>query len=163
MTRRGVLGSFLLVFVRRVFSQQKSRGPKPVKTDLPYLLQAEKLIATETQQVTRSGEKDDAAITVNGTTSPARTPLPEPIFLFSPGQINASDFELIQFQISKGKRQWNKAQPSNSGDEPEQILRLTLRPVEEGVVRIEAATMLNPGEYALLPRGKNVAFCFTVF
>ena len=163
MTRRGVLLGIVLGHVPRVFAQQKASPPKPPKSDLPYLLEAEKLIPTEAQPVTRSGAKDDAAITVNGATSPARTPLPEPIFLFAPGQINASDFELIQFQVVDGKRQWRKGQPANSGDEPETVLRLTLRPAGEGVFRIEAAAMLNPGQFALVPRGKNTAFCFTVY
>jgi hypothetical protein len=163
MTRRHVLLSLVLICVPGVFGQQKSSGPKPPKSDLPYLLEAEKLIPTDAQPLTRSGAKDDETITVNGATSSARTPLPEPIFLFAPGQINASDFELIQFQVVNGKRQWKKGQPANSGDEPAPVLRLTLRPVSEGVVRIEAAAMLNPGEFALLPRGKNTAFCFTVF
>ena len=163
MTRRGVLFGIVLAYVPRAFAQQKSSGPKPPKSDLPYLLEAEKLIPTDAQQVTRSGAKNDETITVNGTTSSARTPLPEPIFLFAPGQINASDFELIQFQVVNGKRQWKKGQPTNSGDEPEPVLRLTLRPVGEGVIRIEAAAMLNPGQFALVPRGKNTAFCFTVF
>jgi hypothetical protein len=142
---------------------QKGAVPKPPKSDLPYLLEAEKLIPTDATPATRS--KDDESITVSGISSSARTPLPEPIFVFSAGQIKATDFELIQFDVANGRRQRSKArqQRSNKDEEPEEILRLTLRPVGEGLVRIEAAEMLNPGEYALIPRGKNTAFCFTVF
>jgi hypothetical protein len=161
MTRRAALFGILPVCL--AIAGQNASDPKPPKTDLPYLLEAEKLIATDGQPISRSGPKDDETISVKGTTSSARTPLPEPIFLFSPGQISANDFELIQFQVADGKRQWKKGQPANTGDEPEQVLRLTVRPVREGVVRIEAAVMLNPGEFALLPRGKDIAFCFTVF
>jgi len=145
-------------------AQQKSAGPKPPKNDLPYLLEAQKLIPTEIQTLSRSGSKDDTTITVSGTTSPARTPLPEPIFLFSPGQINAAQFELFRFHVTNGHREWSKNKQQNPQDEePEEILRLTLRPVAEGVIRIEAAEMLNPGEYALIPKDQKTAFCFTVF
>jgi hypothetical protein len=162
MRRAGLVALFILGAAIAT-AQEKSSQPKPGKTDLPYLLQASKLIATELQTITRSGSKNDEAITVSGAASSARTPLPEPIFLFSPGEIKASDFELIRFQVADGHRQWKKGQPTNSNDEPDEPLRLTLRAVGEGVVRIEAAVMLNPGEYALIPRGKNIAFCFTVF
>jgi hypothetical protein len=145
-------------------AQQKDSGPKPPKTDLPYLLEAGKLIATDAQPATRSSSKEDETITVSGATSSARTPLPEPIFLFSPGQINTSEFELIHFQVVNGRRQWTKGKEEHlSDEEPEEILRLTIQPVSQGVVRIEAAEMLNPGEYALIAKGQSVAFCFTVF
>jgi hypothetical protein len=161
--RRAGLAAVLLA-AAMALTQDKASEPKPPKTDLPCLLQASKLIATEPQVVNRSGPKSDETISVSGVTSPARTPLPEPIFLFSPGEIKAGDFELIRFQVANGHRQWKKGeQTTPDNDEPEEPLRLTLRPVGEGVVRIEAAVMLNPGEYALIPRGKNTAFCFTVF
>jgi hypothetical protein len=163
MRRAGSLAAIALLAAVIVLAQEKSSEPKPPKTDLPYLLQASRLIPTEPQPVTRSGSKTDDTISVPGATSTARTPLPEPIFLFSPGEIKASDFELIRFQVAGGRRQWKKGQQTSSDDEPDQPLRLTLRPMAEGVVRIEAAVMLNPGEYALIPHGKNTAFCFTVF
>lgn len=145
-----------------IHAQQKSTQPKPPKPDLPYLLEVEKLIPTDEQIVTRS--KDDQTMTIPGTTSSARTPLPEPIFLFLPGKIEATQFELFHFQVTDGHRQWTKGseeRPDN--DAPEDAIRLTLRPLGGGVVRIEAAEMLDPGEYALIPRGQNTAFCFTVF
>jgi hypothetical protein len=147
-----------------IYAQQKTAATKPPKTDLPYLLEAGRLIATESCLTSRSTSKDGESLTVSGVTSSARTPLPEPIFLFSSGQIKATDFELIHFQVANSQRQWTKGKQEHSdNEEPEEVLRLTLRPVAEGVVRIEAAEMLTPGEYALIPRGKSTAFCFTVF
>lgn len=147
------------------FPQQKGAATKPPKSDLPYLLEAQKLIPTDASPVTRSSSKSNESLSVPGVTSSARTPLPEPIFVFSQVQIKATDFELIRFDVANGRRQWTKGKQEhpNNDEEPEEILRLTLRPVAEGVVRIEAAEMLNPGEYALIPRGKDTAFCFTVF
>ncbi len=162
MKRRTLLKTLSALVVTIVSAQQKDAGPRPPQTDLPYLLEAEKLIPTDAQPATRS--KDDKTITVSGATSSVKTPLPEPIFLFSPGQINATQFELFHFQVSNGRRQWIKGseeRPDN--DAPEDTIRLTLRPMGQGVVRIEAAEMLDPGEYALIARGQNTAFCFTVF
>jgi hypothetical protein len=161
--RGAVVAAVLVVSAAMALAQNKASEPKPPKADLPYLLKATKLIATEPQTLNRSGPKSDETISVSGVTSPARTPLPEPIFLFSPGEIKAGDFELIRFQVGNGHRRWKKGQQSSADDEPEEPLPLTLRPVAKGVIRIEAAVMLNPGEYALIPRGKNTAFCFTVF
>lgn len=164
MNRRALLKTLSALVPAIVHAQQKEAGPKPPKKDLPYLLEAQKLIPTDTQLASRSSSKDDQTITVSGATSSARTPLPEPIFLFSPGQISATQFELIHFQVANGRRQWIKGKRERSADEePEEILRLTLRPISDGVIRIEAAEMLNPGEYALIAQGQNTAFCFTVF
>jgi len=156
------LGAALVAVVTS--AQQKDAGLKPPNKDLPYLLEAGKLIPTEAKPATRSSSKDDQTVTLSGVTSSARTPLPEPVFLFSPGQINATEFELIHFQVLNGRRQWTKGKAEHvTEDEPEEILRLTLRPVSEGIIRIEAAQMLSPGEYALIAKGQNTAFCFTVF
>jgi hypothetical protein len=164
MNRRAWLMTVFGSAAEIVAAQQKGAEPKPPKKDLPYLLEAEKLIPTDPQPATRSNSKDDQTITVAGASSPARTPLPEPIFLFLPGQIDATQFELIQFQISNGRRQWSKSKQEHpDNDEPQEILRLTLRPLGNGVIRIEAAEMLSPGEYALIAKGQNTAFCFTVF
>lgn len=161
MTRRHLVLIFAGAFAGIAAAQQKS--PKPPQKDLPYLLEAEKLIPTDVQPATRSTAKDDQTITVAGVTSKARTPLPEPIFLFASGQINPSQFELIRFQVADGRRQWKKGQSAQPDDEPQEPLRLTLRPLAEGLIRIEASPMLAPGEYALIARGQNTAFCFTVF
>lgn len=162
MDRRTLLLILLAFIATAATAQQKNAGPKPTKTDLPYLLEAEKLVPTDAQPAARS--KDDQTITVDGTTSSARTPLPEPVFLFSQGQIDAAQFELFHFQVVSGHRQWTKgAEDRPDNNAPEDTIRLTLRPMGQGVVRIEAAEMLDPGEYALIPRGQKTAFCFTVF
>ncbi|MBV8898477.1 MAG: hypothetical protein JO051_18315 [Acidobacteriaceae bacterium] len=165
MFRPALVIAFAAMAVALAFPQQKGAATKPPKADLPYLLEAQKLIPTDATPATRSTTKEDERVTVDGATSSARTPVPEPIFVFSAGQIKATDFELIHFEVASGRRQWTKGKQErpNNDEEPEEILRLTLRPIAEGIVRIEAAEMLNPGEYALIPRGKDTAFCFTVF
>jgi hypothetical protein len=164
MHRRTLLKAMACFLAAILSAQEKSAGPTPPKADLPYLLEAGKLIPTDAQPVSRSSSKDDQTVAVAGATSSARTPLPEPIFLFLPAQINATGFELIHFQVRNGRRQWTKSKQQRPDDEEtEEILRLTLRPQGQHVLRIEAAEMLNPGEYALLAKDGNTAFCFTVF
>src|SRR5579875_641858 len=148
MSRRTLLVYALLAIAACAHAQDK--GPKPAQKDLPYLLEANKLIPTDQQPATRATAKDDVTVTVAGATSKARTPIPEPIFLFSAGQIDPQQFELIRFQVVDGRRIWKKGQPTSNGDEPDEPLRLTLSPVGERLYRIEASPMLNPGEYALI-------------
>jgi len=136
-------------------------GPRPPKKDVVYLLQAEKLIETEVQQASESKAKEGGGFSVPGSTSPARTPLPEPIFLFSPNTIRPDQLVLYRLQVTNGRREGVVTNSKMEDDEND--LRLTLRRVGENLYRIEASHMLEPGEYALLPRGGNTAFCFTVY
>lgn len=142
------------------WAQGKYSGPRPTKKDLPYLLQADKLIPTELQEATTSARKDEKVYSVAGTTSSARTPLPEPIFLFWTDKISADGLGMYRFQVQDGRRQVTLGKHTS---EDGQDLRITLRPLDAGLYRIEASQMLDPGEYSLSPEGANIAFCFTVY
>jgi hypothetical protein len=161
MTRRLLLSILSVSAARRMFGGMQERLHPPQK-DLPYLREASKLIPTEVQAVTKSKSKEGEMFSVSGTTSPARTPLPEPIFLFSPGQINAEQMALFHFEVKEGRREVTLGKHAGDDDnQPE--LHLTVRKLDADVYRIEAAEMLDPGEYALSPQGVNRAFCFTVY
>ena len=136
-------------------------GPRPPKKDVVYLLQAEKLIETEVQQSSESKSKEGRVFSVPGTRSPARTPVPEPIFLFSPNTIRPDQLVLYRLEVMNWHREGVAA--NRKMEDTENDLRLTLRKLDEGLYRIEASHMLEPGEYGLLPRGGNTAFCFTVY
>lgn len=162
MTRRVLLRVASFLVAGQVFAQTNEANVRPPQKDLPYLLEAAKLIPTEVQPATGSKSKGGEMFSVPGTTSPARTPLPEPIFLFSPGQIQAEQFALFHLEVKNGHREVTVSKHSESDDNPSE-LRLTIRKVNPDVYRIEAAEMLDPGEYALSPQGVNKAFCFTVY
>lgn len=138
--------------------QGKYFGPRPAKKDIPYLLEADKLIQTETQQATESTSKEGQLYSVAGATSAARTPLPEPIFLFWADKMSADQLGLYRFEVKDGRRQVVLGKHADAQD-----LRITLRPLDTGLYRIEASQMLDPGEYSLSPQGANTAFCFTVY
>lgn len=158
MTRRAILRAVPVSAALAVWAQQKYSGPRPPKKDVPYLLQAEKLIQTEVQEATESKTKEGQTYSVAGTTSPARTPLPEPIFLFSSDKISAQQLGLYQFEVKEGRRQVVFGKHDSGGN-----LHITVRALDAGLYRIEASQMLDPGEYSLSPEGVNTAFCFTVY
>lgn len=160
MTRRELLAVLPLSFVMAPQDQGKYSGPKPPKKDVPYLLEADKLVAVEVQQASQSSSKEGQIFSVAGTTSTARTPLPEPIFLLWADKIAPDQLGLYRFEVKDGRREVLIGKHKSEDD---QILRLTVRTLDAGLFRIEASEMLDPGEYALSPQGVNTAFCFTVY
>ena len=162
MTRRTLL-TCLPVFLSAVApAQDKYSGPKPPNKDIPYLQHGEKLVATEVEKASESNSKAGQVFFVPGTTSPARTPLAEPIFLFSPDHFRAEQLGLFRFQVKNGRREVVISGKHKKEDE-ERVFHLALRHLEQDLFRIEASEMLEPGEYALSPEGDNTAFCFTVY
>lgn len=159
MTRR-IFVTVLPLSLLPGWAQERYSGPRPPKKDVAYLLEAGKLIQTEMQQITESKSKGGRVFSVSGTTSPARTPLPEPIFLFSSGRISAAQLDLYRFEVKNGRREVAAQKNEDDNDED---LRITLRQLDEGLYRIEASHMLDPGEYALSAKDDNTAFCFTVY
>jgi hypothetical protein len=162
MTRRTLLTSFPLFLCAASSAQDKYAGPKPPNKDLPYLLHGEKLIATEVEKASQSNSKEGQVFFVSGTTSPARTPLAEPIFIFSPDHFRTEQLGLFRFDVKDGRREV-VISGKHKRDDAEGVFRLSIRHLDEGLFRIEASDMLNPGEYALSPEGDNTAFCFTVY
>ncbi len=160
MTRRQLLAVLPLSLAIGARAQEKYSGPRPPKKDMPYLLEAEKLIPMEVQQASQSNSKEGQIFSVPGTTSTARTPLPEPIFLLLADKITPDQLGLYRFEVKDGRREVLIGKHRTDEDE---ILRLTIRPLDAGLFRIEASEMLDPGEYSLSPQGVNTAFCFTVY
>src|SRR4051794_13971583 len=103
MTRRTLFTSLPLFLSAVALPQEKYSGPKPPNKDLPYLLHGDKLIATEVEQATQSNTKEGQVFFVPGTTAPARTPLVEPIFLFSPDHFRAEQLGLFRFEVRNGR------------------------------------------------------------
>jgi hypothetical protein len=162
MTRRTLFTSLPLVLSAIALAQEKYSGHKPPNKDIPYLLHGEKLIATEVQRASQSNAKEEQVFFVSGTTSPVRTPLAEPIFIFAPDHFRAEQLGLFRFEVRNGRREV-VISGKHKREDAEQAFHLSLRHLEEGLFRIEVSEMLSPGEYALSPEGDNTAFCFTVY
>lgn len=140
---------------------QKYDGPRPPKPDLPYLQHADNLIETETGEAREENRKDEIAYIVTGASSPARTPLAEPIFLFVSESIPAEKLALFAMQVRRGNREI--AFPQRRKDRGPRPLRLSVRRLEDKLYRIEANQTLENGQYCLSPEGSNKVFCFEVY
>jgi hypothetical protein len=156
MSQRFVLAS--LVFAVCVVAAEKYTGPVPPKPDVPYLLHAANLVETEAAQA-QQGKKGDTFI-ISGASSPARTPLAEPVFILDARQIQPEGIELYRLDVKGGNREVNLAGSRRRGSH---ALHLAVKPLGGHLYRIEADEPLEDGEYALSPNGDNRAFCFEIY
>ena len=161
MTRRAVLAAvpFSLAGMT-LMADEPYNGPLPPKKDIPYIKHADHLVETQSENATQSKSKAGAVFSVPGVTSTARTPLPEPIFLFVQDKISADQLELYHFDVQDGRRE---VLPKPKDDDDDKVYHLSLRQLQGSLYRLDASESLDPGEYCLSPVGTNVAFCFTVF
>jgi hypothetical protein len=152
----------LLGFALCAFSwaQEKTKydGPIPPKPDIPYLLHASNLIPTEAVQAGQQDRKGDTIYTLAGATSPAKTPLAEPIFLIEADKLNPDHFELYRLEPKGGQREIVISRKARR-----RPLRLMVSHIQGRLYRLEVAQTLENGEYSLSPSDSNEAFCFTVF
>jgi hypothetical protein len=151
----------LLLSVTWLCSDEKYNGPIPPKPDLPYLLQAKKLIDVEIGQAREERRKDETVYIISGPASSARTPLPEPIFIIDARQLAVQQIQLYRLDVKDGNRE--ASLPGKAGKGSAQPLHLRVTPIGERLYKIEASEMLDAGEYALAPTGDNRVFCFEVY
>lgn len=141
-------------------AQQKYTGPRPSKEDVPYLLHAGRLEETEVVDAKEERKKDDVTYVVQGTSSPAKTPLAEPIFLMSVKSVSAERLQLFRMELRNGRREVLVPGKRKGGNRP---LHLLVNRVADSLYRIEANEYLQNGEYVLSPEGSNQSFCFQVY
>ena len=133
-------------------------GPRPPMKDLLYLVHAENLIPTETGQAAQDSKRNDTVYSVQGAASPARTPLAEPIFIIQSDKISPDSLELYKFDVKGGRREVSVSRKRNN-----KPLYLSVTKLERGLYRVEAAEVLEDGEYVITPSGSNQVFCFQVY
>ena len=107
---------------------KKYTGPKPPKTDMPYLLHASNLVPLEKGSAAEESRKDETANVVKGAASTARTPLAEPIFLLASEKLVPEKLELYRVTVSKsGNRE--VAVPKNAKKMKDAVkpIRLSVR------------------------------------
>ena len=105
--------------------------------------------------------KDEVAYVVSGASSPARTPLAEPIFLIEADKIVPDSLGLYRMEVKNGNREVVISQKKR-GARP---LRLMVTRLEGHLYRVEVneGLGLENGEYSLSPQGSNDVFCFQVY
>jgi hypothetical protein len=126
-----------------------------------YLVHADNLVPTEIAEAKQDSKKDEVTYTVSGGTSPARTPLAEPIFLLQSDKIAADRLELYRMDVKGGRREVTMSKSRRRGGP--RALRLSVTKLDGNLYRIEASEVLENGEYSISPSDSNVVFCFEVF
>ncbi len=151
----------LALFLAAAAFSQEYNGPPPEEADVPYLLHAANLVPIEKTMARQEDRKKDTAYVVSGASSPARTPLAEPIFIIKTGEIQPQDIQLYEMEVTKGQRE--TVFPNKPGKKTPRARYLTFRQLEGGVYWIEVNEFLDNGQYCLTPRGANDVFCFEVY
>ena len=157
--RRYSLFGFLLVAA--VFAADKYDGPRPDKADIPFLKHASKLIPLEAGEMKEeASKKDESVMAMTGATSPTRTPLAEPIFLFVSERLDPMRLELYKVENKNGRREIKFKKKGSNGPRPYKIM---VNPLGGKLYRIDVNETLENGPYCLSPSGDNRVFCFEVF
>jgi len=157
MTLRTTL--LLLLPAMCALAQPKYNGPKPDKTDLPYLVHADNLVPTEALEAReQKGKKDQITYIMPGAASPVKTPLASPIFLLQTQELDASKLQLYKLEVKSGQREISFTKRK----QPTAIIINATQVGSGGLYRVEVEQTLQPGEYALTPEGLNKVFCFAV-
>lgn len=159
MTLRFVLS--LVAISAACVAAEKYSGPMPPKPDVLYLLEANHLIETETGQAREESKKDATIYSISGPSSPARTPLAEPIFIIDARQVAPDRMELYKLDVRGGNREVSLSNKSRKGGN--RPLHLMVTKLGEHLYKVEADEPLENGEYAISPSGENRVFCFQIF
>jgi hypothetical protein len=152
--------SLALLVAVSLAAADKYTGPVPPKPDIPYLLHASTLVETEVANARQEGKKNDTFV-IPGASSPARTPLAEPIFIIDARNIQPDTFELYRMDVKGGNREVSLSSNRRRGGS--HALHLAVKPLGGHIYRVEADEALEDGEYALSPSGDNHAYCFEIY
>jgi hypothetical protein len=140
-------------------AQLKYDGPVPPKPDLPYLKHGDTLVPTEAVVAKEEKKKEDSLYTINGASSPAKTPLASPILLIKSDKVIPRDLQLFKLEVKGGNREL--AFPAKK---PPQAIRIVVTKLSaDNIWKIEVDESLEPGEYSLSPQTSDQTFCFQVF
>ena len=142
------------------FAQQYD-GPRPPKTDVPYLKHADNLVATEVVVAKQETRKDDTVYVIPGAASSARTPLASPILLIQADKIVPDKLQLFKLESKNGNREILFSHKKKQAAAPIRIEITKLS--SDNVYKIEVDESLENGEYSLSPDGSDQAFCFQVY
>jgi hypothetical protein len=138
----------------------KYDGPRPPKTDLPYLMHADNLVPTESTEAKQEERKNEVTYVIAGANSSARTPLSSPAFLFQSEEISADHLQLYKLQSKGGQRE---ILFSRKGKRLARPFRLNVTHLEGTLYKLEVDEILENGEYSLTPDSSNQVFCFQVY
>ena len=116
-----------------------------------------------TEKVTAREEsgKSGVSYVLNGASSPARTPLAEPIFIIQAQRLVPDRLGCFRMDVNKaGNREIVMGGKRSRKDKP---IPLKVTKLEEGLYKVEVDTPLENGQYTLSPEGSNDAFAFEIY
>jgi hypothetical protein len=140
---------------------QKYDGPRPADPDVPYLKHGDTLVKTEVAEAKEEKRKDDIFYTIDGASSPAKTPLSAPIFLIKANKLSPEKLSLYKLDTKSGSREILFSPKKKQSAVPIRIQVTRLTP--DNLYKIEVDESLQNGEYSLSPEGSNQVFCFQVY
>ena len=139
---------------------EKYTGPRPAKPDLPYLMHADDLLATESGEAKQDDRKGDVNYVIPGANSAVRTPLASPAFLILTDQLQADRLQLFRLQSKNGQREVLIRRRNKRVAHP---IRLNVTRLDDNLYKIEVDEILENGEYSLSPADSNQVFCFQIY
>jgi len=140
---------------------QKYTGPRPAKPDVPYLVHADNLVATEVAEAKEEKRKDDLLYVVAGAASPVKTPLAAPILLMQAEKLQPERLQLFKLDSKGGQREILFSRKKRQTAKP--LIITVNRVSSDNLYKIEVNQSLENGEYSLSPDGSNQVFCFAVY
>jgi hypothetical protein len=143
--------------------QKKYTGPRPPKADAPFLVHANQLLPVETGEARESQGKSETNYTVEGSASPTRTPIPEPVFLFQSDKINPERLSLYRMESRNSQRTLSLPSDPRRRKDNSRPIFILVTPLENRLFKVEVNEPLDNGEYCLSPEGTNTVFCFSEF
>ena len=148
----------LMIPLTFALAADKYDGPRPPKPDMLYLVHADNLLPTEALEA----KEIPGVYVVPGASSPARTPLAEPIFLIESDKVTPERLELYRWEVKGGRRR-KLATAKGKEEGQRSSLHLSVNKVDGKLYRVEASETLDNGEYSLSPSNSNQVFCFEVY
>jgi len=139
----------------------KYSGPRPPKADVLYLLHADNLVETEVAVAKEETRKDAGVAMIPGASSPAKTPMAEPIFLVRTNQLVPNKLAAYKFEVKNGNREVvisHKKQKNAS-----KPIHLMITKLDDNLYRVEVDQPLENGEYTISPEGSNGTFNFQIY
>src|SRR5579862_7401049 len=138
----------------------KYTGPRPPKPDLPYLLHADTLVATEAAEAKQEERKNEVTYVIPGANSTARTPLASPIFLLLTDELQADRMQVFRLQSKGGQREVLFTRKKKQVARP---IRVNVTRLDDNLYKIEVDELLENGEYSLSPSDSNKVFFFQIY
>jgi hypothetical protein len=144
-----------------VFGAERYTGPRPPKADVPYLLHADNLIETETGKAKSDERKDTVVASIPGASSPVKTPLAEPIFLFKSDKLSVDKLAVFKLDVKNGQREVVVNAKKVKNMRPPIHLQVTK--LDDKLYRVEVDEALENGEYSISPDGSDETFSFQIY